>query len=71
MRRNYKITVKNERGFQVGKAKLLAYNRGGYLWLGDDLDNCIGWIDNRQLDAIAKAWLSVRVDKPKRKVGKA
>ena len=71
MRHDYKITVRNERGLLGGRATLITNNGSGWLWLGNDLGNYIGRIDARQLDAIAKAWLSVRVDKPKRKVGKA
>jgi len=71
VRRNYKITVRNERGLKDGQATLLTNEGDGWLWLGNDWGDYIGKIGARQLDAISKAWLEVRANRTKRKAGKA
>lgn len=65
--KKYKITVGNRSGqFPKGVARLVeGYSDDpkaphGFLWLGDENDHCLCWIDERQMDAIAKAWLKLR-----------
>ena len=59
-KRKYQITVSRNGQHPKGEALLITNQGDGYLWLGNEEGNCIGWIDNRQLDAISKAWLRVR-----------
>ncbi len=60
MKRKYKITVSYGTHHPKGEAQLITKEGDGYLWLGNENGNCIGWIDNRQLDALSKSWLRVR-----------
>lgn len=55
--RTYKMTL----GFGEGKRTrktLLVLGEGdcGYLWLPSESNGCHGWIDQKQLDAIAIQW---------------
>lgn len=75
MIRKYKITVSKNIAprYRKGVGKLVCGYTGepnaphGYLWLGDENEDCIGWIDERQMDAITKAWLKLRSAKGKKK----
>lgn len=58
--RKYQITIARNGRYHKGKALLITNQGNGYLWLGDEEGSCIGWIDERQLDGISKAWLRVR-----------
>lgn len=60
MKRKYQITVFYGNHHPKGQAQLITNEGDGYLWLGNENGDCIGWIDNRQLDALSKSWLRVR-----------
>jgi hypothetical protein len=46
--------------YVTGTAELIVANGNGYLWLGDDNDALLGWISEKQLDAIARRWLHLQ-----------
>lgn len=44
-----------------GTAEIVINSSGhGYLWLGNGRGGCIAWIDQRQMDAIARQWQKLR-----------
>lgn len=71
MRKTYSITVLKGKDSK-GSAHLVIGYAGepeaphGYLWLGDADGNCVGWIDERQMNAIVKQWNKLKGKKGKK-----
>jgi hypothetical protein len=46
--------------YSTGIAELIVVDGKGYLWLGDAQDTLVGWIDGKEMDALARKWLYLR-----------
>lgn len=64
----FRITARDfNNNYTNGTAELVVTDGKGYLWLGDSNGALLGWIDAKELNAIAKKWLELRSSQGRKK----